>query len=122
MDNRRKLRIGRLTEENARIRETMEKLQHEAERKDVAINKAETSAAINLEKVDLLRKQLIDRKFKIQELEDKLKDLKAKFLSQQSSRLAKDKQYKSREARLHKSAQELRAFEDAVFTKDSVIL
>ena len=43
-------------------------------------------------------------------------------MSIQSSRANKDKEYKSREARLHKSAQMLKAFEDEVFRKDSIII
>ena len=86
------------------------------------MNKAETNAAMNAEKVDLYRKQLADRKLKIQGLEAQVLELKQKYMSIQSSRANKDKEYKSREARLHKSAQMLKAFEDEVFRKDSMIL
>lgn len=86
------------------------------------MNKTETSAAMKAEKADMYIKQLADSKQKIQGLEAQVLELKSKYMSIQSSRANKDKEYKSREARLHKSAQMLKAFEDEVFRKDSIII
>jgi hypothetical protein len=55
-DDRRMVRINRLVEENSRLRESVERLQAEGTRKDAAVTKAETATALNLNRVDGLKK------------------------------------------------------------------
>jgi hypothetical protein len=57
-DNHRNARINRMTEETTRLREQVQKLQAESARKDVALTKAENTAAINQTRVDGLKRQI----------------------------------------------------------------
>jgi chromosome segregation ATPase len=109
-------------EENSRLKEQVDRLQGESTRKDTAVTKAETSAALHANRVEQIKRQINEGSANVARLEGKNKELKQKVLNLQNERTHKEKQFQAREQRLRKSAAVLRSYEEEIFSKDTEII
>ena len=118
-EGRRQIRITRLTEENSTLKQRLENAMDDLQHKDLQLATLQSNANAASNKANSQSRRIQDLQNKISKLEDSEKKLRGKLLQITGNSEQRESGIAAREARILKSAAQVKAYEEELFYKDN---